>query len=127
VAAITVTHAFVNSIPDDPVAEAAGQTLPSHWNAAHTIAGAGTATVEVDFGSAGDVATASVSATWVTASTILICQVAGTSTADHDIEDALLEQITAHAYSINAGVGFSVRAHAPNGTWGRYNINIVGL
>lgn len=126
-AAITVTHAFTTAIADDPVAQAAGQVLPSHWNADHDITGAGTATVEVDFGAAGDLATASVAATWVTASTILICQVSGTSTADHDIEDALLEQITAHAYDISAGVGFSVRAHAPNGTWGRYNINVIGL
>ena len=37
--AITVTHAFVNNVPDDPAAAAAGQTLPSHWNAAHQVVG----------------------------------------------------------------------------------------
>lgn len=32
-----VTHAFSCGIADDPAAQAAGQVLPSHWNAAHTI------------------------------------------------------------------------------------------
>lgn len=32
-----VTHTFVSAIADDPAAAAAGQILPSHWNAAHTI------------------------------------------------------------------------------------------
>jgi hypothetical protein len=36
----TVTHTFVSAIADDPVSDAAGEVLPSHWNADHTIAGA---------------------------------------------------------------------------------------
>lgn len=32
-----VTHTFVSAIADDPAAAAAGQVLPSHWNAGHTI------------------------------------------------------------------------------------------
>lgn len=32
-----VTHTFVSAIADDPVAQAAGQVLPSHWNASHTV------------------------------------------------------------------------------------------
>lgn len=32
-----VTHTFVSAIVDDPAAAAAGQVLPSHWNAIHTI------------------------------------------------------------------------------------------
>jgi len=125
--ALTVTHGFTCGIADDPAAVTAGQVLPSHWNAAHTVSGAGSTSVEVDFGTVGDVATASVAATWVTASSVLMCQVAGIANDDHDEEDALLEQITANAYSISPGVGFSVRAHAPNGTWGRYTINVIGL
>jgi hypothetical protein len=35
----TITHAFVSAIGDDPVAAAAGQVLPSNWNAAHNIGG----------------------------------------------------------------------------------------
>ncbi len=33
-----ITHTFVSAIADDPGASAAGEVLPSHWNAAHTIA-----------------------------------------------------------------------------------------
>lgn len=32
-----VTHTFVSAIADDPTAAAAGQVLPSHWNASHTV------------------------------------------------------------------------------------------
>lgn len=32
-----VTHTFVSAIADDPAAAAAGQVLPSHWNAGHTV------------------------------------------------------------------------------------------
>ena len=89
--ALTVNHGFTSGIADDPVAEAAGQILPSHWNAAHVVSGAGSVTAEVDFGAVGDVATVSVSAPWVTASSVLVCQVAGIANDDHDVEDALLE------------------------------------
>lgn len=37
--AITVTHAFVSGIADDPKASAAGEVLPSHWNANHVVTG----------------------------------------------------------------------------------------
>jgi hypothetical protein len=124
---LTVTHGFTSAIADDPAAEAAGEVLPSHWNADHVVSGAGSVTAEVDFGAVGDVATVYVAATWVTASSILVCQVAGIANDDHDVEDALLEQITVNAYGISASVGFSIRAHAPNTTWGRYTINVVGL
>lgn len=36
--AFSVTHTFVDAIPDDPAAAAAGKVLPSHWNADHTLA-----------------------------------------------------------------------------------------
>lgn len=54
----------------------------------------------------------------------LISQVALTltgPTADHDIEDSLLEQIHL-AYDLTVGVGFTIYGHAPYGTWGRYNV-----
>jgi hypothetical protein len=34
-----ITHAFVSGIADDPAAVAAGEVLPSHWNAAHILTG----------------------------------------------------------------------------------------
>jgi len=35
--ALTVTHALISAIADDPVAAAAGEVVPSDWNADHTI------------------------------------------------------------------------------------------
>jgi hypothetical protein len=37
---ISVTHAFVSAIADDPAAAAAGEVVPSNWNAAHVVTGA---------------------------------------------------------------------------------------
>ena len=37
--ALTITHPFVSAIADDPVAAAAGQVVPSNWNATHSISG----------------------------------------------------------------------------------------
>lgn len=37
--ALQVTHTFNCAIADDPTAAAAGEILPSHWNAAHTVSG----------------------------------------------------------------------------------------
>lgn len=124
---LSVTHGFTVAIADDPESVTAGEVLPSHWNAAHVVTGAGSVTAEVDFGAVNDLATVAVSATWVAAGSVLVCQVAGIANDDHDIEDALLEQITVHAYDISPGVGFSVRAHAPQTTWGRYTINVTGF
>src|SRR6266403_921827 len=36
---LSVQHSFISAIPDDPVAAAAGEVLPSHWNAAHVLSG----------------------------------------------------------------------------------------
>lgn len=33
----TVTHTFVSAVSDDPTAAAAGEVLPSHWNAGHVV------------------------------------------------------------------------------------------
>lgn len=37
--ALTVTHAKVDTIADDPASAAAGKVLPSDWNAAHIVTG----------------------------------------------------------------------------------------
>lgn len=41
--ALTVRHSFTSVIADDPAAAGAGEVLPSHWNATHTVTG----TVEI--------------------------------------------------------------------------------
>ena len=40
--AVVVTHAKVSGIADDPAAVAAGEVVPSDWNANHTLTGVGT-------------------------------------------------------------------------------------
>lgn len=89
-----------------------------------------TAQAQVDFGHAtggeSNFARASVSAAWVASESVILCAVASGS-VDHDPEDGALEDITATACNLVEGSGFDVIAHAPGGSWGRYNINIMGL
>jgi hypothetical protein len=89
-----------------------------------------TAQAQVDFGHAtggeSNFARASVSAAWVASGSVILCAV-GSGSVDHDPEDGALEGITATACNLVEGSGFDVIAHAPGGSWGRYNINIMGL
>lgn len=81
----------------------------------------------VNFGSTGEENTASVtvSASWVTTASKLVCTVSGFS-PDHDAEDPALEAITAYTGNIVNGVSFDVILMAPLGTWGRYTVSVVG-
>jgi hypothetical protein len=86
--------------------------------------------VEVDFGvrhgpAEDTTATTTVYAP-VAAGMLLTCSVTGTPTADHGPHDAAVEQLSAYTCNIVPGVSFDVIASAPNGTWGRYLINITG-
>lgn len=83
--------------------------------------------VEVDFGAGSNYAEATVPAAWVASSSRIICSPAAPSTTDHDPEDALLEGITASVISITDGVSFVIGVSAPSGTWGRYNIDCIGV
>ena len=89
-----------------------------------------TVQAQVDFGHASggesNFARASVSAAWVASGSVILCAVASGS-VDHDPEDGALEGITATACNLVEGSGFDVIARAPGGSWGRYNINIMGL
>ena len=82
--------------------------------------------VVIATGGESNFARASVSAAWVESGSVILCAVASGS-ADHDPEDGALEGITATACNLVEGSGFDVIAHAPGGSWGRYNINIMGL
>lgn len=89
------------------------------------------AQVTVDFGfqtgQEGDVAIATVSASWVTSGTILTCTPCPIATTDHDPDDYAIEGIQAYARNIVPGVSFDVVASAATGsTFGKYVINIVG-
>lgn len=78
-------------------------------------------------GGEGDTAAATISATWVASTSIIICQIGAVATADHDPEDAVIESIQARAINIIPGVSFDIEALAPGGTWGRYVALYQGL
>lgn len=87
------------------------------------------ATVDFGFASGGEdtVASVTVSAAWVTASSVILCTPLGINTADHSPDDVAVEGLTAYASNLVVGVGFDIIVSAPNGTWGRYLINAVGI
>lgn len=111
--------------------------ITSATDAAITSTGGGSGTTvntvqsNVDFGFAtdqeGDIATVTISATWVMATSNIICMPYAVATADHDPEDYAIEGITAYAANFSSGVGFDIIAAAPNNTWGRYTINAHGI
>lgn len=86
------------------------------------------ATVDFGFatGNEGDIASVTVTATWVTATSIIVCTPAGVTTADHDPEDYVIEGIAAYPINIVAGTGFDIVAGARSNTFGNYVINAVG-
>lgn len=83
--------------------------------------------VTVDFGFAsaneGDTASVTVSSAGVTAATTFQCQAVG-GTPDHDVEDVMAEGIVAYVTNVVAATSFDVVAYAPQGTWGRYFVNV---
>lgn len=76
--------------------------------------------VEIDFGVGSDLTSAQI-LDENTRATSCVSAVLGGPSADHDVEDAMIEQIVLST-SVQAGIGYTVHAHAPSGTWGRYNV-----
>lgn len=93
-----------------------------------TIAGAPIA-VEADFGYPNGGEGMSVS------ETILDVSVKATSrfvykfsdSADHNIEDVILEQLLPRVIKIVDGVSFDLMIYAPTDTWGKYNLTVLIL
>lgn len=77
--------------------------------------------VTVDFGAFETTAATVVTGqAWVTATSKLVASVFGT-------EDALLDQVSATVTDRVDGVGFTVIAHAPNGSSGTHLVHVVGV
>ena len=72
-------------------------------------------------------ASAVVSASWVTNTSVICCSIAGVATGTHGTEDALIEGITVQVESVVAGVGFTLHAYSPLGSWGQYSFNCIGI
>lgn len=83
-------------------------------------------TVTVDFGAVGCYATATVAAAWVAANTVLSLAILP-HPSDHDTEDALIEGLSVTFSNLVVGVSVDIEVHAPEETWGRYIINIIGV
>lgn len=90
-----------------------------------------TAQVILDFGfqagEEGDIAEATIAASWVTATSDVTCTVLGATTIDHDPDDAVVESLCACVTNIMPGVSFDVTLCAPQNTWGKYLVNIRGV
>jgi hypothetical protein len=82
--------------------------------------------VVANFGTDGDgLVTTTVAAPWVTATSIIIVQPAGTATSTHDPDDYGVEGISGYVSNIVPGVGFDLIATARDTTFGKYNFNII--
>ena len=68
-----------------------------------------------------------VSATWVTATSTIVASLAGSATSTHGIADGLIEGLTVQVENVVSGVGFTLHAYSPLGSWGQYAFNCVGI
>jgi hypothetical protein len=90
---------------------------------ANGIAQYGTASLDFGFTASqeGDIATASVLSTYTKLTSLIIIN-SSTSSNHHSVEDSLIEDIKYEISDKIEGVGFTIYAYAPMGTWGEYNI-----
>lgn len=80
----------------------------------------------VDFGTGDTDVMTTVAVAWVAAGTEIVVT-AGDATADHDIEDAALEGLLFSVGNRVPGVSFDLYAYAPDGTFGQFKVNCVGV
>jgi hypothetical protein len=83
-------------------------------------------TTEINFGSVGDFVKVTVAASWVEAGSVMVLQLTPNLT-DHDYDDVILEGLRATYGNIVVGISFDVYVHAPEGTWGRYNVIALAI
>jgi hypothetical protein len=81
---------------------------------------------EVDFGSDDSTISKTIYATWVKSSTPPVAFIHGT-TVNHDLEDVVLEELKVVVGNIIDGVQFDIVVHAPNSSWGKYNVLIFSM
>jgi len=80
-------------------------------------------TASLDFGftvsQEGDIATASVLSTYTKSQSIIVIN-SSTSSNHLTVEDSLIEDVKFEISDKIEGVGFTIYAYAPQGTWGEY-------
>lgn len=124
--ALTVNHAYVSPIADDPASASANEILPSHWNANLTVTGFGALVATVDFGSTfTDEASVVVTGqSWVTATSSIIPQVVAGASDDPD-EMYLLDFRPVISARVN-GVGFTITLYTETEAKGTYDVMCIG-
>lgn len=92
-------------------------------NYANGIAQYGTASLDFGFTASqeGDIATASVLSTYTKLQSIIVIN-SSTSSNHLTVEDSLIEDVKFEISDKIEGVGFTIYAYAPQGTWGIYNV-----
>lgn len=108
---------------------------PPTWPASYLSSGAGggggttvrKVAAQIDFGAGDGYAEVTVAATWASTALAYSVTPALPTTSDHDPEDALLEGLTASVIAVTPGTSLTIGAHAPHGTWGRFDFNVLGV
>ena len=83
---------------------------------------------QIDFGlnnQEDSYAKSTITDTNVKSTSAVIISIAGTSTIDHDPDDYQWDNISAYSTNIVDGIGFDIIGVAPNGSFGKYNINYI--
>lgn len=86
-----------------------------------------TMTFAYQTGAEGDTARVTVPAAWVAADSVIISEISGLATADHDPEDAVIEGLQVRVVNLVNGVSFDLEAYAPNGAWGDYKASWLAV
>lgn len=85
---------------------------------------------EVNFGATPttNISVAVTGATWVTATTKILCNATMLATSDRGEgqDDAVVEELTCSPHTRVVGTGFTLACHAPQDTTGRYKIHCTG-
>jgi hypothetical protein len=59
---------------------------------------------------------------WVASDSCISCRLLGGTSTDHDVEDAVLEEVKFEINNLVVGTGFDIIGYAPNGTYGKYTV-----
>ncbi len=104
-----------------------GATGEVKYRTAASLSGSGTFTIseaEIDFGVVEEYDTSVfVSDTSITGTSKIIVSVSATATTEHTIDDITSTVIIVFAGNVQNGVGFTIYAKAPEGTYGKYKVN----
>lgn len=87
-------------------------------------------TVTLDFGYAGgygegDLVMATLASPYIVATSRIVCLPSPAASADHSIDETLLEDIQFSAVNIIPNTSFDIVAVAPEGTWGRHDCVVL--